>query len=249
MKAGATPSDGMDVRKCLRKKPNDRALKQPARGLGLVMATRAQGGSGMLGRQQLASMLGEVARGDRVAFARLYEASSRDLYAIVLRIARRRDLADELLQEAYLRIWQHAAQFNPLRTSPMTWMATIARNCALDETRRAASRPTKDYSALLEVPSDCTPFTTDEATEDASSLQGCLERLGPERRALVVRAYCLGLTREEIARATGHPVATIKTWLRRTLLELRRHLDEEADVVAMRKLGQECDDDRTQTLP
>jgi len=64
------------------------------------MATRAQGGSGMLGRQQLASMLGEVSRGDRAAFARLYEASSRKLYAIVLGIARRRELADDLLQEA-----------------------------------------------------------------------------------------------------------------------------------------------------
>ena len=241
MKADAmATADGMDVRKSLRKMPIDRALKQPAGGLGLILATRAQGGSGMLGRQQLASMLGEVSRGDRAAFARLYEASSRKLYAIVLGIARRRELADDLLQEAYLRIWQDAAQFNPLRSSPMTWMATIARNCALDETRRAASRPTEDDSALLALPSDCTPFTTYVATEDAPRLRACLERLGPERRALVVRAYCLGLTREEIARATGHPVATIKTWLRHTLLELRRHLDEEADVVAKRKLGQEC---------
>ena len=86
---------------------------------------------GMLGRQQFASMLGEVSRRDRVAFTQLYEATSPKLYAIVLRIVRRRDLADDLLQEAYLRIWQHAGRFNPLRSSPMTWMATIARNCAL----------------------------------------------------------------------------------------------------------------------
>jgi RNA polymerase sigma-70 factor (ECF subfamily) len=206
--------------------------------IGLIMATHAQGDSG-LGRQELASMLGEVSRGDRVAFTRLYEASSRKLYVIVLRTARRRDLADDLLEEAYLRIWQHAAQFNALRSSPMTWMATIARNCALDETRRAASRPTEDDSALLALPSDSTPFTTYEATEDARRLQACLERLGPEKRALVERAYCLGLTREEIARASGRPVSTIKTWLRRTLLELKRYLDQEAGVVANSKPGQE----------
>jgi RNA polymerase sigma-70 factor, ECF subfamily len=194
---------------------------------------------GMLDRQQLTSMLGEVSRWDRVAFTRLYEATSPKLYAIVLRIVRRRDLADDLLQETYLRIWQHAGQFNPLRSSPMTWMATIARNCALDETKLAASRPTEDDAALLALPSDCTPCITDEATEDARRLRAGLERLDPERRALVVRAYCLGLTREEIARAIGRPAATIKTWLRPTLLELRRHLDEEAGVVANSKLGKE----------
>jgi DNA-directed RNA polymerase specialized sigma24 family protein len=70
-------------------------------------------------------------------------------------------------------------------------------------------------------------------------LQACLERLGPERCALVVRAYCLGLSREEIARASGRPVATIKTWLRRTLLELRRYLAKDAGVVANSKPGQE----------
>jgi RNA polymerase sigma-70 factor, ECF subfamily len=209
------------------------------------MVTCAQGGSGMLSRQQLASMLSEVSRGDRVAFTRLYEATSRKLYAIVMRIVGRRDLADDLLQEVYLRIWRHAAQFNPLLNSPMTWMATIARNCALDEIRRVGSRPTEDDYSLLALPSDCTY----EATEDARRLQACLEGLGAERSALVVRAYCLGLTREEIARATGRPVATIKTWLRRTLLELRRHLDEETDVAANLKPGQECGDDRTQTLP
>jgi RNA polymerase sigma-70 factor, ECF subfamily len=218
--------------------PTTEGLKASvSRGLGLIMVTHAQGGSGRLGRQQLASMLGEVSRGDRVAFTRLYEASSEKLYAIVLRIVGRRDLADDLLQEVYLRIWQQAAQFNSLRSSPMTWMATIARNCALDEARRATSRSTEDGSALLALPIDSTPSY--EAIECARRLRAGLERLGPERRALVMRAYCLGLTREEIARATGRPVATIKTWLRRTLLELRRHVDEEAGVVANPEPGQE----------
>ena len=147
----------------------------------MIMATRAQGGSGMLGRQQLASMLGEVSRGDRAAFARLYEASSRKLYAIVLGIARRRELADDLLQEAYLRIWQDAAQFNPLRSSPMTWMATIARNCALDETRRAASRPTEDDSALLALPSDCThspPMRQQKTRQDCGPVLNAWARKG-----------------------------------------------------------------------
>ena len=98
-------------------------------------------------------------------------------------------------------------QFNPQRGSPLAWMATIARNCALDETRRAASRPTEDDAALHALPSDCNPRISDEATDDARRLRAALERLDPEKRALVVRAYCLGLTREEIARATGRPTS------------------------------------------
>ena len=80
----------------------------------------------------------EASRGDRAAFERLYAATSAKLYGIVLRIVRRRDVADELLQDVYLRIWQHAAQFDALRSSPISWMATIARNRALDEVKRAA---------------------------------------------------------------------------------------------------------------
>jgi RNA polymerase sigma factor (sigma-70 family) len=93
--------------------------------------------------------------------------------------------------------------------------------------------------ALLALPSDCTPSITYERTKDELRLWACLERLGPERRALLVRAYCLGLSREEIARESGRPLVTIKTWLRRTLLELRRYLDEEAGVVANPKPRQE----------
>jgi RNA polymerase sigma-70 factor (ECF subfamily) len=98
----------------------------------MIMVTSPRIVGTALSRQQLAGIVGEVSRGNETAFERLYAATSAKLYAIVLRIVRRRDVANEVLQ-VYLRIWQHAGQFNALRSSPITWMATIARNRALDE--------------------------------------------------------------------------------------------------------------------
>jgi len=85
---------------------------------------------------QLTELLARVATRDRVAFRQFYEATSSKLYGIVLRILRRRDIADEVLQEVYVKVWERAADFNPTVASPITWLAAIARNRALDEVRR-----------------------------------------------------------------------------------------------------------------
>src|SRR5262245_32839417 len=84
----------------------------------------------------LTELLRRVAAEDRRAFQALFQATSAKLYGVVLRIARRKDLADDILQEAYLRIWRRAATFDPSIGSPIAWMAIIARNLALDEVRR-----------------------------------------------------------------------------------------------------------------
>src|SRR5579872_1479202 len=85
----------------------------------------------------LAGLMARVANRDRVAFATLYRQTQAKLYGVVARIIQRRDLAGEILQEAYVRIWEKAADFDPAKGSPIAWMATIARNRALDEARRA----------------------------------------------------------------------------------------------------------------
>src|SRR5262245_24007448 len=84
----------------------------------------------------LVSLLERVAARDRQAFSALYTATSAKLYGIILRIARRRDIADEVLQEVYVQIWQRAAHYDASKGSPITWMVAIARNRALDEARR-----------------------------------------------------------------------------------------------------------------
>ena len=184
-------------------------------------------GGPVLSRQQLDVLLNDISRGDKAAFEQLYRATSAKLYGIVLRIVRRREVADELLQDIYLRVWKHAGQFDALRSSPITWMATIARNCALDEVKRSALPLSEDDCELIERAGEDNPADQYERAEDARRLQVCLGRLGPEKSALVVQAYCYGMSRKDIAKRTGQPVSTVKTWLRRSLAELRSYLEEE----------------------
>ena len=82
----------------------------------------------MASTQDISALLQRVARQDRAAFAEVYRTTSAKLYGVVLRILHRRDIADEVLQEVYVKIWERAADFNPDRASPISWMAAIARN-------------------------------------------------------------------------------------------------------------------------
>lgn len=170
----------------------------------------------------LESLMRRVATGDRAAFAALYAATSRKLYGIVLRILKRSDLAEEVLQETYVRIWNNAATFDAGRASPITWMATIARNRALDEVRKAVPVSIDDVSGLHEI-RDPEPLASEhmEKAADMARLQACLEALGAEKRDIVKLAYLEGHSREELGRRFGHPAATIKTWLHRSLKQLK----------------------------
>jgi RNA polymerase sigma-70 factor (ECF subfamily) len=177
-------------------------------------------------RQELVAALQGTARGDREAFRTVYTATSLKLYGIVVRILGRRDLADEVLQEVYIRVWQRAGDFDAASGSPITWLATIARNLALDEARRKTPRSLEEFPEILQLPSDDDPSANQERNEDARRLQACLERLEPEKRELVLLAYHYGMTREEISARINRPVATVKTWLRRSLEQLRTCLGQ-----------------------
>jgi RNA polymerase sigma-70 factor, ECF subfamily len=167
-------------------------------------------------------LLALVARQDRAAFGEVYRLTSSKLYGIVLRILHRRDLADEVLQEVYVKIWERAADFDPKRASPITWMATIARNRALDEVRRKRPASIEDHPEALDVASDELPaLDTVLRGEDGKRLAECLSKLESGRREIVVLAYCDGLSRDELGARFGQPANTIKTWLRRSLLQLR----------------------------
>jgi RNA polymerase sigma-70 factor, ECF subfamily len=170
----------------------------------------------------ISRLLSRVAQKDRAAFADVYQATSSKLYGIILRILHRRDLADEVLQEVYVKIWDRAADFDAGIASPITWMSTIARNRALDEARRKTPDSIEDHPELLEV------ATVEESAlaavmrgEDGMRLTECLSHLEDNRRQMVVLAYCDGLSRDELAERYGQPVNTIKTWLRRSLAQLK----------------------------
>jgi RNA polymerase sigma-70 factor (ECF subfamily) len=171
---------------------------------------------------ELEQLMSAVAAGDRNAFSMLYRATSAKLYGVVLRILRRRDLADEVIQETYVRIWKNAAAFDPTRASPITWMVTIARNRALDEVRRATPLQIDTTPEALDVADDRMLASEQvELTSDLARLRACLDGLEPDRRAIVRLAYLDGLSREELGVRFGHPPGTIKTWLHRSLKQLK----------------------------
>jgi RNA polymerase sigma-70 factor (ECF subfamily) len=100
-------------------------------------------------------------------------------------------------------------------------LATIARNRALDEIRRGTMRSLEDHPELLQVPSDDDPLANLEGSEQRRRLYACLELLEPEKKEIVLLVYYHGMTREEISSRFKRPVATVKTWLRRSLAQLK----------------------------
>lgn len=176
------------------------------------------------GMGRLASLLDACKRGDEDAFAELYALTSPKLYALVLRILGTRSLAEDALQECYVRIWQNADQYTPERGSPMAWLATIARYRALDLLRRRRHDGTAydDADGESEV-EDASLGPEDEAlqSEGLENLDECMQLLAGEQRDIVLMAYYHGYTHSEISARTGNAIGTVKTWLHRGLIKLR----------------------------
>lgn len=171
---------------------------------------------------ELAQLLERVGNGDREAFAEVYSATAMKLFGIVSRILRRRELAEEVLQDVYLRIWERASDFDSARASPITWMATIARNRALDEIRRRQLNYVPVGEDILELPDPAKLASEQvELSEDLQRLEQCLGELDPDRRDAIRLAYLDGLSRNDLATRFSVPVGTVKTWLHRGLKQLK----------------------------
>jgi RNA polymerase sigma-70 factor (ECF subfamily) len=179
---------------------------------------RASAGAG----DDLTDLLIRIAARDPAAFAALYKQTSAKLYGVVARILTRGDVAADVLQEAYVRIWEKAGDFDPVKGSPLAWMATIARNRALDEVRRVRPVSLEDQPEGFEpAAEEIDPLAARERSEGLTALVDCLKALDEEKRAVVLLAYYRGLSREALAKRFGRPVPTIKTWLHRSLAQLR----------------------------
>ena len=179
----------------------------------------------MLTPAELVWLIAAVAKGDEAAFERLYAATRAKLFGVVLRILRRQDLAEEVIQEAYVKIWNSAGQFNPGLSSPITWMASIARNRAIDVVRKRSEVSIEEEPAAMEVAADSPdPLARREMTEELKRLLECVGRLEPDRQKLVLLAYYNGWSREQLAAKFETPVNTVKTWLRRSMMDIRECL-------------------------
>ncbi|MFD2237012.1 sigma-70 family RNA polymerase sigma factor [Aureimonas populi] len=178
-------------------------------------------------RERLALRLRAVAQGDRVALRDVYDLTSAKLFGICLRILPDRQEAEDVLQDVYLTVWRKAEAFDPARASPVTWLATIARNRAIDRRRSLAGRhPPAAFEAALDVPDDDEGALAGlERAEDAHRLRACLEELDGRTRGAIARAFFAGLTYQELARERAMPLGTVKSLIRRGLIRLRGCLE------------------------
>lgn len=171
---------------------------------------------------ELADLLARVAKRDSQAFAALYKLTQAKLHGVVARIVSRGDASGELLQESFVKIWEKAADYDPEKGSPIAWMATIARNRALDEVRRVRPVSLEDMPEGFEPAAEqIDPLGVRDRSEQLAALTNCLKSLDEEKREAVMLAYYRGYSREALARRFDKPVPTVKTWLRRSLLQLR----------------------------
>ena len=176
----------------------------------------------MLTQAELVGLLAAVAKGDVAAFERLYDATRAKLYGVLLRILGRPELAEEVMQETYMKVWTMADKFDPALASPITWMVAMARHRAIDIVRKKGDVSIEEEPEAMEVAAETPPpLARREMTEELRRLLSCLGKLDPEKQRIVLLAYYSGWSREQLARKLDIPVNTIKTWLRRSLLELR----------------------------
>jgi RNA polymerase sigma-70 factor, ECF subfamily len=171
---------------------------------------------------ELADLLRRVAARDSAAFAMLYKQTRVKLYGVIARILTKGDLSGEVLQEVFVRIWEKAGDYDVDKGSPIAWMATIARNRALDEIRRVRPVSLEDMPEGFEpAAEEVDPLGARDRSERLSALMSCLQTLDEEKRDVVLLAYYRGFSREALAKRFERPVPTIKTWLRRGLAQLR----------------------------
>ncbi len=179
----------------------------------------------MSGVAALVDQLARIGAGERVALHDLYTATSAKLFGIILRILVDRGEAEDVLQEVYITVWRKADEFDASRASPITWLATIARNRAIDRLRARGSRPTTSIDAAADVaePSPAADALMDTAA-DARRVIAALDQLDPRHAAIIRSAYYDGLTYETLAEREGIPVGTLKSWVRRGLIRMRGEL-------------------------
>jgi RNA polymerase sigma factor (sigma-70 family) len=177
-------------------------------------------------RAELSAALARVAAGDRAAMRLVYERSSAKLYGICLRICQDREIAADIMQEAYIKIWNRAGRFDPERASPITWLATIARNSAIDWVR-AQKAPTVELDDAPEI-ADERPLAPEliEAAQGDARIAQCLDALGGNAALAIRRAFFDGLSYPQLAEKMAVPLGTMKSWIRRGLLSLKECLGD-----------------------
>ena len=168
------------------------------------------------------SLVAAAKGGDITAFETLVGRYERKIFRLAQNITQNKEDAEDVMQETYLKVWKMADKFDPAQASPITWMVAIARNRAIDIVRKRGEISIEEEPEAQNVPSESpAPLARREMTEELRRLLSCLGKLDPEKQRIVLLAYYSGWSREQLSTKLDIPVNTIKTWLRRSLLEIR----------------------------
>jgi RNA polymerase sigma-70 factor (ECF subfamily) len=180
--------------------------------------------------QRLVDLLQRVALQDHASFKQLYDLTSAHLYGVAMRFVRRRELADEILQDAFINVWQQAGGYGATLSTPMTWLISIVRNKSLDRLRK--SKLESDNTCSLddnmsdpdheEAVDHADPHELFAAATEKIELNRCLSLLEPPQRQSLALAYYNGLSHSELAEQLQVPLGTAKAWIRRGLERLKK---------------------------
>ena len=173
-------------------------------------------------RAVLVALLADVAARNPRALDRLYRLTSAKLFGVCLRILPDRHHAEEALQETYLSIWRRAEAFEPARGTAMTWLITLARNCAIDRLRTLSRNPQQPMPAGFDmIDPDVDPLGDALAGDERRRLHACLGELEPADRGFIAAAFFEGSSYPELAERVAMPLPTVKSRIRRALIKLR----------------------------
>jgi RNA polymerase sigma-70 factor (ECF subfamily) len=184
--------------------------------------------------QRLVTLLNRVALHDHAAFEELYQLTSAHLFGVAVRLMRKREAAEEILQDAFINVWQQAGRYAAGLSSPMTWLIFIVRNKALDRLRSGKRECDHTVPDTPECESESAPHEGIDhadpeslfvAATDKMMLNRCMGELDPAQRQSLALAYYDGLSHSELAAHLQVPLGTAKAWVRRGLDRLRKCLE------------------------
>ena len=178
-------------------------------------------------RERLKAAMRQLARGDRSALEEIYRATSAKLFGICLRILQDEKEAEDALQDVYLTLWRRADRYDAERASPIAWLATFARNRAVDRLRTGKVRGNavaQDAAAPIADDSPLADAMMIDAEREAR-IHACLETLDDAPRTAIRTAFFEGRTYAELAERSNVPLGTMKSWVRRGLARLRTCLE------------------------
>ena len=175
----------------------------------------------------VAQLLAKVATQDRAAFRDLYSNTSSKLFGVLLRILINRAEAEDALQEVYTRVWLRAGRFDPEKGRAMTWLISVTRNHAIDRLRTKAETTTATDDEA-EALADTKPSAELGmiAQQQARRIVDCMSALEPDRARAVQGAYLGGLSYADLSVKFNVPLNTMRTWLRRSLLQLKECMEK-----------------------